>query len=107
MDRPDHLPGAYVDAGTGEKLLRDTRVVVVAARGGGYGPGTPREHFDFQIPYLRAYFGNLGVAEDNLRIIAAELTRVDDIPALNGLQPLAAESLARAEAAVDAIAAAV
>lgn len=101
------FPGAYVDADTGEKLLRDTRVVVVAARGGGYGPGTPREHFDFQIPYLRAYFGNLGVAEGNLHIIAAELTRADDIPALNGLQPLAAESLARAEAAVDALAAAV
>ncbi|GAA3183162.1 MULTISPECIES: FMN-dependent NADH-azoreductase [Streptomyces] len=101
------FPGAYVDAGTGEKLLRDTRVVVVAARGGGYGPGTPREHFDFQIPYLRAWFGSLGVAEGNVHVVTAELTRVDDIPALDGLQSLAAESLARAEAAVDAIAAAV
>ncbi|MFJ5776410.1 FMN-dependent NADH-azoreductase [Streptomyces sp. NPDC093094] len=99
------FPGAYVDAGTGERLLRDTRVVVVAARGGGYGPGTPREHLDFQVPYLRACFTGLGVAEDNLHIVTAELTRAADVPALNGLQPLAARSLARAEAAVDAMAA--
>ncbi|MGW2255265.1 FMN-dependent NADH-azoreductase [Kitasatospora sp. NPDC001660] len=98
------FPGAYVDAGTGAKLLRRTRVVVVAVRGGGYGPGTPREHFDFQVPYLRAYFGNLGITEENLHIVTAELTRADDIPALNGLQPIAAESLARAEATLDSLA---
>lgn len=99
------FPGAYLDPDTGGRLLRDTRVVVVAVRGGGYGPGTPREHFDFQLPYLRAYFGNLGVAEEHLRIVTAELARATDIPALNALRPLAVESLAAAEAALDELAA--
>ncbi|MEE1787191.1 hypothetical protein PUR71_30445 [Streptomyces sp. SP17BM10] len=100
------FPGAYFDATTGAKLLRDTRVLVVAVRGGGYGPGTPREHQDFQVPYLRTYFGDLGVAEENLHVVTAELTRADDVPAPNGLRPIAAESLTRAEAVVDALAAA-
>ncbi|MFD8757045.1 FMN-dependent NADH-azoreductase [Kitasatospora sp. NPDC059577] len=99
------FPGAYLDPDTGERLLRDTRVVVVAVRGGGYGPGTPREHFDFQLPYLRAYFGNLGIAAEHLHVVTAELTRAADVPALNGLEPLAAESLAAAGTAVDELAA--
>ncbi len=44
------FPGALTDPDTGESLLRDTRVIVVMARGGGYGPGTPREHYDFKRP---------------------------------------------------------
>jgi FMN-dependent NADH-azoreductase len=99
------FPGAYADPDTGESLLRDTRVVVVMARGGGYGPGTPREHFDFQTPYLRAYFGNLGVAPENLHLIAAELTLTGLLPHLSGLADVAADSLARARAAVTALAA--
>ncbi|MFD7828660.1 FMN-dependent NADH-azoreductase [Kitasatospora sp. NPDC059803] len=98
------FPGVYTDPATGESLLRRTRVVVAAARGGGYGPGTPREAFDFQTPYLRAYFARLGVPAEHLHIVPAELTRADDIPALAGLQPLAAKSLADAEAALDALA---
>ncbi|MFE6056214.1 FMN-dependent NADH-azoreductase [Kitasatospora sp. NPDC056446] len=99
------FPGVFLDPDSGERLLRDTRVVVVAVRGGGYGPGTPREHFDFQLPYLRAYFGNLGVPAEHLHVVTAELTRAADIPALNGLEPLAAESLAAAGEAVDGLAA--
>lgn len=100
------FPGAYADPDTGERLLRDTRVVVVMARGGGYGPGTPREHHDFQTPYLKTYFGNLGVAPENLHLIAAELTLVGLLPHLDGLEGPAADSLARARAAVTALAAA-
>ncbi|MCX4744389.1 NAD(P)H-dependent oxidoreductase [Kitasatospora sp. NBC_01287] len=99
------FPGAFTDPGTGESLLRGAEVVVVTARGGGYGPGTPREAFDHQMPYLRAYFGNLGVAEANLRFVHAELTRAADIPALAGLQELGEASLAAAGSAVDALAA--
>jgi FMN-dependent NADH-azoreductase len=98
------FPGAFTDPDTGESLLRDTRVVVVMARGGGYGPGTRREHFDFQAPYLRAYLGNLGVARENLHLVAAELTRVDVLPQLAGLEHLAADSLARARASASALA---
>ncbi|MFJ3214459.1 FMN-dependent NADH-azoreductase [Kitasatospora sp. NPDC086801] len=98
------FPGVYTDPATGESLLRHTRVVVAAARGGGYGPGTPREAFDFQTPYLRAYFARLGVPAEQLHVVPAELTRADDVPALAGLRPLAAKSLADAEAALDALA---
>lgn len=98
------FPGAYADPDTGDRLLGDTRVVVVMARGGGYGPGTPRERHDFQTPYLRAYFGSLGVAPENLHLVAAELTLTGLL--LAGLEDLAADSLARARAAVTALAAA-
>ncbi|QWF78805.1 FMN-dependent NADH-azoreductase [Amycolatopsis sp. CA-230715] len=94
------FPGAFTDPDTGESLLRDTKVVLVLARGGGYGPGTPRHGCDFQTPYLRAHFGKLGVSEVNLSTVEAELTRAGDIPALAGLEDLAAESLANARAAV-------
>lgn len=94
------FPGAFTDPDTGESLLLGTRVVVVMARGGGYGPGTPREHDDFQTPYLRAYFGRLGVAPDHLHLIAAELTRVDVLPQLAGLEHLAADSVEQARATV-------
>ncbi|WP_328826785.1 NAD(P)H-dependent oxidoreductase [Streptomyces sp. NBC_00252] len=100
------FPGALTDPDTGESLLRHTRVIAVMARGGGYGPGTPREHFDFQTPYLRAYFGNLGVPPENLHLVAAELTRVDVLPQLAGLEGLAAASLDRARAELTELAAA-
>lgn len=96
------FPGAYADPDTGESLLRDTRVVVVMARGGGYGPGTPRESYDFQTPYLKAYFGSLGVRE--LHCVAAELTLAGRVPQLAHLEALAADSLARARAEVTALA---
>ncbi|MET8827215.1 NAD(P)H-dependent oxidoreductase [Streptomyces sp. NPDC004610] len=98
------FPGAFTDPDSGESLLAGTRVVAVLARGGGYGPGTPREHHDFQAPYLRTYFGNLGVTD--LHLVTAELTRVDLIPQLAGLEHLAARSLTEAEERVTALAAA-
>ncbi|MFE0024971.1 FMN-dependent NADH-azoreductase [Amycolatopsis sp. NPDC059021] len=98
------FPGMFTDPDTGDSLLRDTRVVVVMARGGSYGPGAPREGLDFQTPYLRAYFRNLGVAEENLHFVAAELTRAGDIPALAGFQEMAGKSLAAAREAVTALA---
>ncbi|GAA1004974.1 MULTISPECIES: FMN-dependent NADH-azoreductase [Streptomyces] len=98
------FPGAFTDPDTGESLLRDTRVIVVMARGGGYGPGTPRSAFDFQTPYLRAYFTQLGVAPDHLHLIAAELTRVGLQPRLAGLEDVAAASLAAARETVTALA---
>ncbi|MEU9335958.1 NAD(P)H-dependent oxidoreductase [Streptomyces sp. NPDC048290] len=89
------FPGAFTDPDSGESLLRGTRVVAVLARGGGYGPGSPREHDDFQAPYLRTYFAGLGVTD--LHLVTAELTRVDLMPHLTGLADLAARSLAGAE----------
>ncbi|GAA3122823.1 FMN-dependent NADH-azoreductase [Streptosporangium carneum] len=94
------FPGAFTDPDGGGSLLGRTRVVVVTARGGAYGPGTPREAFDFQTPYLRAYFGNLGVTEENLSFVHAELTRAGDVPELGRFRTLAADSLTAARTAV-------
>jgi FMN-dependent NADH-azoreductase len=40
------FPGAFTDPDTGESLLHGTRVVVITARGGAYGPGSPRQAWD-------------------------------------------------------------
>ncbi|HSA52994.1 MAG TPA: NAD(P)H-dependent oxidoreductase [Yinghuangia sp.] len=98
------FPGAYVDPETGESLLRGTRLVVVASRGGAYGRGTPREAWDYQIPYLRAFFDDRGVAEENMRFVTAEMTMAELVPHLARFRPVAADSLAQARAAVVALA---
>ncbi len=94
------FPGAFRDTGTGKALLRGTRVVVAAARGGAYGPGTPREAFDFQTPYLRAYLTNLGMAEEDLTFVHAEMTLAGLVPALERFRPMAEASLDAARTAV-------
>ncbi|MER7702824.1 NAD(P)H-dependent oxidoreductase [Kitasatospora sp. NPDC097605] len=93
------FPGAH----TGR--LTATRVIVVTARGGGYGPGTPREPFDFQTPYLRAWCTeHLGIPDASLRFIHAELTRAADIPALTPYRDLATTSLTTARTALSDLA---
>ncbi|MFD0658622.1 NAD(P)H-dependent oxidoreductase [Thermocatellispora tengchongensis] len=99
------FPGAFTDPGTGQSLLERTKVVVVEARGGCYRPGTPREGFEFQARYLRAYFTDLGVREENLHFVCAEMTRAADNPALARFRSMGASSLAAARSAVTALAA--
>ncbi|GAA2157967.1 FMN-dependent NADH-azoreductase [Actinomadura napierensis] len=98
------FPGAYSDPDTGQSLLRGKRIVVVTARGGAYGPGAPREGFDFQEPYLRAYFANLGIADDDVEFVNAEMTLADLVPHLARFREMAAESLAAAREAVTELA---
>jgi FMN-dependent NADH-azoreductase len=99
------FPGAFTDPATGAARLAATHVVVVTARGGAYGPDTPRHGFDFQEPYLRAYLTNLGVPEANQAFVHAEMTRAADVPALRPFVALGERSLAAAEARVDELAA--
>jgi FMN-dependent NADH-azoreductase len=98
------FPGAFTDPDTGDSLLHGTRVVVITARGGAYGPGTPREAWDFQTPYLRAYFRKQGVADENMCFVSAEMTLTGLVPHLARFRPLAASSLAAARAEVTALA---
>lgn len=98
------FPGAFTDPDTGDSLLQSTRVMVISARGGAYGPGTPREAQDFQTPYLRAYFGKHGVADENIHFVSAEMTLAGLTPHLARFRPLAANSLAAARAEVAALA---
>lgn len=96
----DHIvaPGLSMDAETGGGLLDGTDFIVLASRGGGYGPGTPREGWDHAESWLPHAVSLTGLRP---RFITAELTMADVNPAMADLKPLAAESLNRALAAID------
>lgn len=96
----DHLfvPGLSMDPDTGEGLLGDTEFIVLAARGGGYGPGTPRHGWDHAESWLPHGVSMIGLQP---RFITAELTRAATKPALAEFKPLAAESLSQALTAID------
>ncbi|RSM40736.1 FMN-dependent NADH-azoreductase [Amycolatopsis balhimycina DSM 5908] len=96
----DHLiaPGLSVDSETYAGLLGGREFVVLAARGGGYGDGTPREGWDHAQQWLPHGVSLTGLEP---RFITAELTLAPVRPALAELIPLAEESLAAAESAID------
>jgi FMN-dependent NADH-azoreductase len=98
----DHLvaPGLSVDPATGVGLLGGREMIVLQARGGGYGEGTPREGWDHAQPWLPHGLSLTGLEP---RFIVAELTLADVNPAMADLRELAAESLRAAEAEVDAL----
>ncbi|HWE88171.1 MAG TPA: NAD(P)H-dependent oxidoreductase [Pseudonocardiaceae bacterium] len=97
----DHIivPGIVPNPETGHSPLAGKRVIVVHARGGAYGPGTPRADFDFQEKYLRKVFGFLG-ADTAVTFVAAEMTLADVVPALAKFKDFKQESLANAHSAV-------
>ena len=96
----DHLiaQGLSVDAETHEGRLGGREFIVLASRGGGYREGAPREGWDHAEQWLPH-----GVAMTGLepRFITAELTLAKVNPAMAELIPLADESLAAAERAID------
>lgn len=94
------VAGVGFDPATGAGLLGGTELVVVTARGGGYGPGTPREGWDHSEAWLTHVMTFLGFSPT---IITAELTLANVNPAMAELKPLAAESLAKAHAAIDGL----
>jgi FMN-dependent NADH-azoreductase len=98
----DHLiaAGLSLDPETHEGLLGGRDFVVLASRGGGYAPGTPREGWDHAQQWLPHGVSLTGLAP---RFITAELTLAKVNPAMAELIPLADKSLADAEAAVDAL----
>lgn len=69
-------------------------VTIVVSRGGGYGPGTPREGWDHDTPYVQRIFGDVLGAD--VTVVAAELTLAEVKPEMAHLRELAAESRARA-----------
>jgi FMN-dependent NADH-azoreductase len=81
-------------AGTEDSKLKGTPVTVIASRGGAYGPGTPREGFEYVQNYLRAVFADaLGT---DLDFIVPELTLAPQNPAMSDLIPLYEASRERA-----------
>ena len=96
----DHLivPGVSIDAATGEGKLGGREMIVLQARGAGYGEGTPREGWDHAQPWLPHGVSLTGLEP---RFITAELTLADTNPQMAELRDLAQESLHAAEAEVD------
>jgi FMN-dependent NADH-azoreductase len=96
------VPALMPNADTGEGPLVGKRVVVVTARGGSYAPGTPREGFDFQEPYLRAVFGYVGITD--VTFVHTEMTLAHTVPQLAQFKDLAVQSLSHAHSAVSELA---
>jgi len=96
----DHIiaTGLSIDTETHTGLLGDTEFIVLASRGGGYGPGTPREGWDHAQTWLPHALSVTGLQP---QFITAELTTADANPTTAHLKPLAAESLNNALAAID------
>lgn len=69
---------------------------LVIARGGGYGPGSPRHGWDHGTSWYRRMLED--VWKLDLDVIECELTLADVTPAMEGLRGLAAENLAKAHA---------
>ena len=85
---------AWVDliiagAGASTPVLKGKPTVLVTVRGGGYGPGTPREGWDHSTPYLRRILADMWGAD--LTIIEREITLVGVNPALDDFKDLAAQ----------------
>jgi len=97
---PQHLK-AWIDLvvtdprfAPGTAPLTGRPLALVIARGGGYGPGTPRAGWDHATPYLLQIFGAVFGAD--VTLIEAELTLATVVPAMAGLVDEAGRVRARA-----------
>ncbi|MFD0352193.1 FMN-dependent NADH-azoreductase [Streptomyces sp. NPDC127110] len=77
---------AWIDQVTFPRMsLAGRRFVVAYARGGAYGPGTPRRPFDHQERYLRDFFaGHFAVPDEDMTFLGTELANSLTDPALAG-----------------------
>ena len=96
----DHVvaAGLSVDYERGEGLLGGRELIVLAARGGGYAPGTPRDGWDHAQLWLPHGLALTGLQP---RFIVAELTLAEANPAMAEFIPLAHKSRSDAERQVD------
>lgn len=73
---------------SGERLLDGTPTVVLTTRGGGYGPGAPREGWDHNTAYLRRIVADVWGAD--LVVVERELTLAGVNPAMDAFIETAA-----------------
>jgi FMN-dependent NADH-azoreductase len=78
-----------------ESAVKGTPTVVVASRGGGYGPGTPRESYEFVTTYLEKVLGEGSLGLD-VSFVVPELTLAPVVPAMADLIELSQASKAKA-----------
>jgi FMN-dependent NADH-azoreductase len=74
--------------GSGSAPLAGRPLTLIVTKGGGYGPGTPREGWDHATPYLRRIFQD--VFQADLTVVECELTLADVNPAMAELRDTAA-----------------
>jgi FMN-dependent NADH-azoreductase len=84
LSEPRFAPG-------GTRPLEGRPAYLMTARGGGYGPGTPRHGWDHSTPYLQRILKDQWGLD--LTSVEVELTLADVTPAMEALRPLAAENL--------------
>lgn len=80
--------------GPGSTEIAGRPAFLVVARGGGYGPGTPREGWDHATGWLLRILVDIWGLD--VKVIEAELTLADITPAMESLRGLAAENLRNA-----------
>ncbi|MDT0545462.1 FMN-dependent NADH-azoreductase [Streptomyces lonegramiae] len=90
----DHVIIAGRTAMAQSSTTAGTPTVVVASRGGGYGPGTPRESFEFVLNYLDKTLTEM--LSLDVEFIVPELTLARTNPAMADLVELSDASKARA-----------
>ncbi|GAA3200559.1 FMN-dependent NADH-azoreductase [Actinocorallia longicatena] len=81
-------------AGPTTPVLKGKPTVLANVRGGGYGPGTPREGWDHSTPYLTRVLSDMWGAD--LTVVDRELTLAATNPAMEPLRDLAAQHHATA-----------
>jgi FMN-dependent NADH-azoreductase len=84
LSEPRFRPGAA-------RPLEGRPAYLMTARGGGYGPGTPRHGWDHSTPYLQRILKEQWGLD--LTSVEVELTLADVTPVMEALRPLAAENL--------------
>jgi FMN-dependent NADH-azoreductase len=65
----------------GARLLEGKQALVLTTRGGGYGPGTPREGWDHNTAYIRQVVADMWGAD--LTLVERELTLAGVNPAMD------------------------
>lgn len=76
-------------------ILAGKPAVLVTARGGAYGSGTPREGWDHATPWMRRILADIWQLD--LKVVEAEFTLVGVNPALDQFKDLAAQMRVQAE----------
>jgi FMN-dependent NADH-azoreductase len=90
----DHIMIAGTTIGLGAAVpTRGRPAVIVSARGGGYGPGTPQHGKDFLVPALQTILGDPNLMALDVRTITPELTYAPVMQPLRHLLPLHEASL--------------
>jgi FMN-dependent NADH-azoreductase len=69
---------AVTEQGAFQGLVTGKKMLIVTARGGSFTQGSPAAPYDYQEPYLRTFFGFLGITDVSF-IHLENLTRGDDL----------------------------